>query len=115
MLTDFVFSILKTLQEILNENLFQVKYRRAEILNEVSGILNRFLQKEKYTSWISLEDGEFHVIENNYKEVFQQMLDYIKNSNKIIFMSGTLTVNKDFSYIKNQCLFIMCNSSSDIV
>ena len=71
-------------------------------MDELSGILHRFLQKEKYTSWISLEDNEFHVIENNYKEVFRQMLDYIKNSNKIIFMSGTLTVNKDFSYIKNQ-------------
>ncbi|MGI8361568.1 ATP-dependent DNA helicase [Bacillus cereus] len=102
LLTDFVFSILKTLQKILNENLFQAKYRRAEILDELSGILHRFLQKEKFTSWISLEDNEFHVIENNYKEVFRQMLDYIKNSNKIIFMSGTLTVNKDFSYIKNQ-------------
>ncbi|MFP3414315.1 ATP-dependent DNA helicase [Bacillus sp. SIMBA_074] len=102
MLTDFVFSILRTLQEILNENLLQAKHRKAEILDELSGILHKFLQKKKYTSWVSLEDGEFHVIENNYKETFRQMLDYIKNLNKIIFMSGTLTVNKDFSYIKNQ-------------
>ncbi|WP_044783215.1 ATP-dependent DNA helicase [Bacillus thuringiensis] len=102
MLTDYVFSVLKTLQEIINENLFKAKYRRAEILDGLSIIFHKFLQKRKYTSWVSVEDDEFHVIENDYKDVFRQMLGYIKNSNKIIFMSGTLTVNKDFSYIKNQ-------------
>jgi ATP-dependent DNA helicase DinG len=102
MLNASIIYILKELQEIINENLYRAKFKKAEILDELSGILNRFLQKSRYTSWVSLEDGVFHVVENNYKEVFRRMLDYIIRANKVIFMSGTLTVNGDFSYIINQ-------------
>jgi ATP-dependent DNA helicase DinG len=101
MLTDIVITQIKKLYEILNENLLQAKYRAADILDELSSILYCFIHKDKYTSWISLEDDVFHVVENNYKSVFRRMLDYITGINKVIFMSGTLTVNGDFSYIMN--------------
>lgn len=101
-LSDFVITQIKKLHEILNENLFQAKYRAADILDELSSILYCFIHKTKYTSWISLEDDKFHVVENNYKSVFRRMLDYITGINKVIFMSGTLTVNGDFSYLMNQ-------------
>ncbi|WP_066230155.1 ATP-dependent DNA helicase [Metabacillus fastidiosus] len=102
MLNDSVLAILKELNQIINDNLFQASLRKAEILDKLSSVLYRFTQTTKYTSWISLENNMFHVVENNYKEVFRKMLNHIMNVNKVIFMSGTLTVNGDFSHIMNQ-------------
>ncbi|MDP7979707.1 ATP-dependent DNA helicase [Bacillus sp. WLY-B-L8] len=101
-LSNHVFATLKVLQGVVNGNLFDAKDKRSDILEDLSIVLHNFLQKHEYTSWVTLEDNTFHIVKNNYKETFREMLDYIKIRNKIIFMSGTLTVNGDFSYIKNQ-------------
>ncbi|MGG5788045.1 ATP-dependent DNA helicase [Bacillus pretiosus] len=92
------------LRDILNENLFAYKDRdsRGQELEYLLRIIDLFLNQNKYTTWFNLEDTGFYVITNHFKKEFKQFLDYMQSKNKIIFMSGTLTVDSDFSYIEHK-------------
>jgi ATP-dependent DNA helicase DinG len=51
----------------------------------------------KYIKWINYDEKKFSMISETFPTDFRKFLDFLKQNNKIIIMSGTLTTNGDFS------------------
>lgn len=84
--------ILKDLQKIdsINDNFYNYQY------DEITTALSAILNKEVWTSWISVDDGNsFNVISNQFYKGFSDAIKYLSRRNKIIFLSGTLTATTD--------------------
>ncbi|PEU46911.1 hypothetical protein CN387_03385 [Bacillus cereus] len=97
-----VIEIFNNLKDILHENLLVYKDNRGQELEDLLRIIDLFVKEKKYTTWFNLEDDGFYAITNHFKKEFRQLLKYMQSKNKIIFMSGTLTVDSDFSFIEHK-------------
>lgn len=97
-----VIAIFNQLKDILHENLLVYKDNRGQELEDLLRIIDLFVKKKRYTAWFNLEDKGFYVITNHYKNEFRRLLKYMQSKNKIIFMSGTLTIDSDFSFIEHK-------------
>lgn len=64
----------------------------ANILNTIHNILD----ESNHTSWITVDNGrQFFNIPKNFFDNFQKLIKQLTNRNKIIFLSGTLTIDKE--------------------
>lgn len=97
-----VVEIFNQLKDILHANLLVYKDNRGQELEDLLRIIDLFVKKKKYTTWFNLEDEGFYVIINHYKNEFRRLLKYMQSKNKILFMSGTLTIDSDFSFIEHK-------------
>lgn len=70
-------------------------------LEDVSYLLNNFLDNH-YVKWINYDERKFSMISESFPSDFRKCIDYLKRSNKIIVMSGTLTTDGDFDSLINQ-------------
>lgn len=87
---------------IINGYSLHAKGAKAEQLQEWEIHLSRFFKNSGYISWFSNEDKKFVSIPDDFKKQFRELLQFITRRNKIIFMSGTLTVAGDFSSLFKQ-------------
>ncbi len=107
-------SILKELQDIVNNSLIEDSARHSnqfsfmneddygssdleELYNALKNILD-----DSYVSWINYDEKKFSLISESFPTDFRKFMDYLKQYNKIIVMSGTLTTNGDFDSLLNQ-------------
>lgn len=74
---------------------------KTETLEDLVFLLNKILN-EKYVKWVEYEELKISAISNSFPTDFRRMMDFIKQHNKIIIMSGTLTADGDFETVINQ-------------
>ncbi|MGG2075681.1 ATP-dependent DNA helicase [Lysinibacillus irui] len=70
-------------------------------LEDISYLLTNILDKH-YVKWINYDEKKFSMISESFPSDFRNCIDYLKSSNKIIVMSGTLTTDGDFDSLINQ-------------
>lgn len=64
--------------------------------SDVLDIIHNILDESNYTSWFTVDSGEqFFYIPKQFFENFLDMIQKLSKNNKIIFLSGTLTVSTE--------------------
>lgn len=86
----------------VNKAMVGAKQHVMDQLDDWTEVLALFKEDSQYIHWLDLEDARFVAIPNSFQEKFREMLDLMSYTNKVIFMSGTLTVNGDFTSLMNQ-------------
>ena len=72
-----------------------------EELDSWSHSLEKFLEVD-FVTWMDYETIKFSAISDSFPTDFKRMMDYLTRYNKVIIMSGTLTVDGDFESLINQ-------------
>lgn len=93
--------LIKNIKGVLESNLIQESLQNSPYnvnekssLEEIYNQLSNFLNADKYTSWLQFDSNiELHYVSNQFDMNFKKLIADISKSNKIIFMSGTLTSN----------------------
>lgn len=91
-----------TIYKIINGYTLRAKGMLADRLEEWENHLYRFFDDSGFISWFNNEEKRFVSIPNSFREQFKRLLEMMTLRNKVIFMSGTLTVAGDFSTLINQ-------------
>lgn len=78
-------------EEIENQT-FKYGYKYDKY-NELLTKINNILRSDTYTVWYSAEDQNIHYAPKNFKQKLQSFLKKLSAHNKVIIMSGTLTMN----------------------
>jgi ATP-dependent DNA helicase DinG len=79
------------------------KYYEDEQSNEVEIAISTLLSfnSDYYVSWMSFEDNSFSSVSRRFPTEFHKLLEYMSEGNKVIIMSGTLSIGGNFdSFIK---------------
>ena len=111
-ITEDLYANLKELNILVNDSLVEESTRLmsrnstrynddSSELEDISYLLNNILD-EHYVKWINYEEKEFSLISESFPSDFRNCIDFLTRSNKIIVMSGTLTMNGDFDSLINQ-------------
>ncbi|MCP6731222.1 ATP-dependent DNA helicase [Bacillus subtilis] len=90
------------LHKIIDGYTLRAKGYLAERLEDWGSQLSRFFTDSGYVSWFSNDDKQFVSIPDSFRAQFKQLLQMMTTRNKVIFMSGTLTVAGDFSTLIKQ-------------
>ncbi|WP_175640764.1 ATP-dependent DNA helicase [Metabacillus schmidteae] len=92
---------LRQIKKIIDDNLISADYAAEDALDDISLFLDK-INREEYVGWFDFEDDKFCLIPRNFKEKFTRLIDTMKRYNRVIFTSGTITVNGDFTSILKQ-------------
>lgn len=82
----------KIMDEEIENNAFKYGYRYGRY-DELLVKINNILKSEEYTVWYSAEDQNIHYAPKNFKQRLQLFLKKLAAHNKVVIMSGTLTMN----------------------
>ncbi|MFA1819606.1 ATP-dependent DNA helicase [Virgibacillus oceani] len=96
----------KSVYDLLNESINDYESgignsQQAMELDEWTETLESFIH-EGYVTWVDYENSKFSAISDTFPTDFRWMMEYLSRRNKIIIMSGTLTVGGDFDSLIEQ-------------
>ncbi len=101
--------IIKAIKDIIESNLldkmmserFTAYHKNSDELENVLNQLEHFIDSDKNTSWLQFgKNIELHYVSNHFNKDFKDFITHISKTNKIIFMSGTLTSGKHVDEFK---------------
>ncbi|MGE7878516.1 ATP-dependent DNA helicase [Peribacillus muralis] len=98
---DYIQDNLSKLKDIVDDSLISLNGTRGDRLEDCSETLELFVNNN-YTCWLNLEDGKYIAIPKSFRSNFKELLNCMTRYNKVIFMSGTLTVGGDFNPLLTQ-------------
>jgi ATP-dependent DNA helicase DinG len=90
---------LRKIKELIDDSMFGASYAAEDALDDVSRFLDKLIKRNIYVGWFDYDGDKFCLVPSDFKEKFNELIYTMKKYNKVIFMSGTLTVNGDFSSI----------------
>lgn len=77
----------------IENNAFKYGYDEYGRYDELLGKITNILRSDEYTVWYSAEDQNIHYAPKNFKQRLRSFLKELSDHNKVIIMSGTLTMN----------------------